>query len=95
MKNILSIIVILFVFVFIFSCKGTEKEMTLHDFLKIEEEVFSSDLTPDSTEAIVSKYGFKVNQYKDFEERIESEPELKAEAGKLRLQMNKELEKSE
>jgi len=92
MKYIRSLIIILLVSVFAIYCKE-EKKMTLRDFLVIEEEILSSDLTNEAEEAIVKKYGFNREQYKNFEDQIESDPKLKAKAGEMRLQMHTEMKK--
>ena len=87
MRYIISFTIVLFVAVFIISCKPSNKELKLGEFLKIEEEVLSGDLTPEFEEAVAKKYGFTLKQYKDFEEKIENDPEIKAKAGEMRLQM--------
>jgi hypothetical protein len=69
------------------ACKP--KLMTPEDFIKIENEVLSTDLKPESKEAIAKKYGFTYKQYADFEESLEKDPELKTKVGEIRLNIQK------
>ena len=67
------------------SCSKISGEMTPEEFLKIENEIFATDLTPESKEAIVKKYNYTLKQYEDFSQKVESNPELKAKIGEIRL----------
>jgi len=67
------------------SCAKKLGEMTPEEFLKIEGEVFETDLTPESKEAIVKKYNYTLKQYEDYAQKVESDPELKAKVGEARL----------
>lgn len=67
------------------SCAKKSGEMTPEEFLKIEGEVFETDLTPESKEAIVKKYNYTLKQYEDYAQKVESDPELKAKVGEARL----------
>jgi len=58
------------------SCAKKSGELTPEEFLKIEGEIFETDLTPESKEAIVKKYNYTLEQY---------DPELKAKVGEARL----------
>ncbi len=69
------------------SCKP--KTMTPEDFIKIENEVLNTDLKPESKEAIAKKYGFTLQQYSEFEQKVESDPDLKAKVGEIRLKSGK------
>ena len=93
MRYLISFIVIMLIPMFIISCKPSKKNIDLDDFLKIEEEILSSDLTPNSEKSIIEKYGYSVEQYKDYEKKLESDPGLKAKAGNLRLQKMRETKK--
>jgi len=67
------------------SCSKTSGEMTPEEFLKIDSEIYDTDLTPESKEAIVTKYKYTLKQYEDFALKVESDPELKAKIGEIRL----------
>ncbi len=68
------------------SCSKSPKEMTPADFLKIENEILTTDLTPESKEVIAKKYDYSLKQFEDFAQRVEKDPELKAKIGEMRLQ---------
>jgi hypothetical protein len=74
---------------FMVSCKPSAKEMTPEDFIKIENEVLSTDNTPEAKERVAEKYGYTLEQYTDFENQVETDPELKNKLGELRLNMQK------
>ncbi|MDY6935259.1 MAG: hypothetical protein SVZ03_13680 [Spirochaetota bacterium] len=86
MRYIKNLVIFLLISVFFISCKA-KKEMTLHDFLAVQEEILSSDLTPELEKSILQRHGYTIEQYRSFEENIENDPELKAKAGEMRLQM--------
>jgi hypothetical protein len=75
--------------VLVFSCKPGEKEMTPENFLKIDTEILSTDLTLESKEAVAKKYGYTLKQYNDFEEKVEKDPALKTKIGEIRLGQQK------
>lgn len=89
MKVVSVISVVLIIALSVISCKKEMKVMTPEDFLKIENEVLNSDLTPESKEKISEKFGYTLKQYEEFEKRVEAEPELKKEVGEARLNMQK------
>jgi hypothetical protein len=78
-------LIALVAFALVSSCSKISGQMTPEDFLKIQSEVFSTDLTPESTEAIVKKYNYTLKQYEDFSQKVESDPDLKAKIGEIKL----------
>ncbi|MCX7678734.1 MAG: hypothetical protein N2316_05895 [Spirochaetes bacterium] len=68
-----------------FSCKKASREMTPEDFLKIEDEIALTDLTPESKEQVVKKYGYTLEQYQSFEEKVRTDKKLQEELGTIRL----------
>ncbi len=64
---------------------GGKAEMTTLDFIKIEDEILKTDLTPASKEAVAKKFGFSLEQYQTFEERARTDQKLQEELGKIRL----------
>jgi hypothetical protein len=73
----------------IISCKPGEKTMTPEDFLKIDTEILSTDLTLESKEAVAKKYGYTFKQYNDYEELVEKDAALKTKIGEIRLNLQK------
>jgi len=92
MSYLLHFSAILLLFIFISSCKPGIKEMTSEDFIKIENEILFTDLSDDAMENIAKKYKYSLKQYKDYVEKVENDPELKAQVGAVRLQMQKKKE---
>lgn len=68
---------------FAFSC--SKKTMSPEDFLKIEDEVNTTDMTPESKEKVAAKFGYTVNEYLLFEERARTDRKLQEQLGALRL----------
>ncbi len=88
--KLLKVVCVVFIAVFmIVSCKQSSKEITPELFLEIENKILSTDLTPQSKEAILEQYGLTLKEYTDFEQRVESDPALKAEVGAVRLKMSR------
>ncbi|MBN2041756.1 MAG: hypothetical protein JW864_17095 [Spirochaetes bacterium] len=87
MKFVSVVSMILIVALCVISCKNEPKVMTPEDFIKIENEVLNTDLTPESKEKIAEKYGFTLKQFEEFEERVEMDPELKKKVGEAQLNL--------
>lgn len=85
MRNVSFIALMLAVVVAIGSCKMTGREMTPQDFLKIEDEIATTDLTPEAKEKVAKKYGYSLEQYQSFEEKVRSDKKLQEELGEIRL----------
>ncbi len=75
------------------SCKPASRDMTPEDFLKIENEILSTDLTPESKEAVTKKYNYTLKQFEDFAQKVETDPALKAKVGEIRLQKMEGIQK--
>lgn len=89
MKYIKSLFIVLLAASFVVSCKPSKK-MTPEEFLKIENEILTTDLSTESTSQVVKKYGYTLDQYKAFEQKIDEDMELKTKMGELRLKMQKD-----
>lgn len=89
----------LFILVISFSlltaCGTKKTEMTIQDFAKIEAEVAipEPDLDPAKVGEVAKKYGFTFEQYKEFFEKVQNDPELQEKLGELTLEVQKPAEK--
>ncbi len=68
-------------------CKKTT--ITPKLFVTIQNEILDSDMQQSTKESIVAKYGITLQQYEEYEKKVESDPELKALVGKERLNIMK------
>lgn len=68
-------------------CKKTT--ITPELFVTIQNEILDSDMQQSTKESIVAKYGITLQQYEEYEKKVESDPELKALVGKERLNIMK------
>jgi hypothetical protein len=68
-----------------FSCGKKNKEMTVQDFAKIDIEITTTDQKPETIEQIAGKYGYTLDQYKKFAEKVENDTAIQEELGKIRL----------
>ncbi|MEW6525609.1 MAG: hypothetical protein AB1444_02960 [Spirochaetota bacterium] len=68
-------------------CKKTT--ITPKLFVTIQNEILDSDMQQATKESIVKKYGITLQQYEEYEKQVESDPQLKAEVGKERLNIMK------
>jgi len=69
------------------SCK--KPTITPNLFVTIQNEILESDMQQSTKESIVSKYGITLQEYEEYEKKVESDPELKAQVGKERLNLMK------
>ncbi len=94
MRNLTCLLIAVLVSVMAVSCKPEKKEMTLEDFSKIEMEINLPDpeIDPERVENVVTKYGYSYQQYKDFYEKVEKDPQLREKLGELRLKGKEEFE---
>jgi len=67
------------------------KNITPQLYLKIETRIFESDMKEDTRNRIIRKHGVSVDQYNRYQKKIESDPQLKAKLGKLRMKMYSDL----
>lgn len=92
----LNYLLILVLALSLFTACGTKKkEMTIQDFAKIESEVAipEPDLDPAKVEQVAKKYGFTFDQYKEFFEKVQNDPELQEKLGELTLENQQPAEK--
>lgn len=77
------------------ACGTKEKEMTIGDFAKIEAEVAipEPDLDPEKVGEVAKKYGFTFDQYKEFFDKVQKDPELQEKLGELTLESQNPEEK--
>ncbi|HOO70609.1 MAG TPA: hypothetical protein PK926_02530 [Spirochaetota bacterium] len=68
-------------------CK--KKEMTMEDFVKIDLQI-TPTMEDAQVEEIVKKYGYSLEQYKEFAAMVEKDPKLQEQRGEVRLQDQKE-----
>ncbi len=85
MKYVPFLIAVMTVTVLTLCCSPSHKTMTPEKFLKIENEILSTDLTPEAKEAVLKKYNFTLKEFEDYAQKVESDPELKAKVGEARL----------
>lgn len=84
-----SVMALVLVFtVALVSC-GSKKQMTPEDFIKIQTDFLSTDLSNESKVKVAEKYGFTADQYTAFEEKVESDIQLKTKVGEIRLKQQK------
>ncbi|HPA71061.1 MAG TPA: hypothetical protein PKY31_02250 [Spirochaetota bacterium] len=86
MKKILILAVLAALTLTIGFCRGTRGEMSPQDFLKIEDEVATTDLSPESKEKVAKKHGYTLQQYQTYEEKARTDKKLQEELGAIRLQ---------
>lgn len=80
MKKLALLLVM--VLMFGISCsKG--KEISLKDFLMMQNEYLSSEQNEQAKERIAEKYGFTLKQYLDFEKKAENSEEIRQKLGEL------------
>ena len=88
MKKISTFLVV-FALAVSFTACGKKKDMTAEDFIKIQTEFLSSDMTDETKNSISQKFGFTSEQYNAFEEKVESDIQLKTKVGEIRLKTQK------
>ena len=88
MKKTSALILILFLAAAFTACGG-KKTMTPEDFISIQTEFLSSDQSDESKTKISEKFGFTAEQYNEFEEKVESDLQLKTKVGEIRLKNQK------
>ena len=88
MKKISAYLVVLALTVSFAAC-GKKKEITPETFIKIQTEFLSSDMTEETKKTIAQKYGSTAEQYNTFEEKVESDIQLKTKVGEIRLKTQK------
>ena len=84
-----SVIALAFALILVIAGCASKKEMSPEDFIKIQTEFLSSDMSDDSKAKIAQKFGFTADQYNSFEEKVESDIQLKTKLGEIRLKQQK------
>ncbi len=85
-KVFIAIITLAF---FTFSCQPKKKAMTMEDYVKIDIEMTSTDMKPESKEKVVKKYGYTLDQFNEFAKKVEADPKLIEKRGELMLKKQK------
>lgn len=93
MRNIISITTSLVLALSLFACTQKKKEMTVKDFARIDIEITKTDLKPESKRKIAEKYGYTLEQYESFANRVEKDTKLQEKLGEIRLKDQKKAEK--
>lgn len=79
------------------SCAPKKKVLTLKDYAKIEAEINlpDPDLNPELSKAVVAKYGFTYEEYREFARKVDKDVKLREELGELKLKEMKKDSKKE
>ncbi len=72
-------------------CGPKNRTMTLEDYAKIESEMELPDpeIDPARVGSVAGKYGYTYEQYKEFYDRVQKDPELQEKLGELTLKKQK------
>lgn len=84
MKFFKTALIIFTIGVIAFSC-SKKKEMTIEDYMKIDMEIISTKMTPESIAEVAKKYGYTLEQYQQFADRVSKESALQEKLGELKL----------
>ena len=84
-----SVIALVAVLSLAFASCASKKEMTPEDFIKIQTEFLSTDMSDEAKSKAAQKFGFTADQYNTFEEKVESDIQLKTKVGEIRLKQQK------
>ena len=90
MRYLKQLPIILLAAALILSCGTKKKEMTVQDFAKIDIEITGTDQKPESIEKVAQKYGYTLEQYQNFAEKVEKDQSLQDKLGEIRLGEQKE-----
>ncbi len=71
------------------SCQPKKKAMTMEDYVKIDMEITSTDMKPESKEKVVKKYGYTLEQFDAYAKKVEADPKLIEKRGELMLEKQK------
>jgi len=87
MKKITAIMFAIIFASIAISCKSDRREMPLEDYAKIQAEINIPDpaLDPQLVEKVASKYGYSYEEYKDFNDKVEQDQQLREKLGEIRL----------
>jgi ABC-type metal ion transport system substrate-binding protein len=88
MRSLRIIAVLLITFLAV-SCQPKKKAMTMEDYVKIDMEMTTTDMMPESKEKVVKKYGYTLEQFDEFAKKVEADPKLIEKRGELMLKKQK------
>lgn len=76
---------------FLTGCGTKKSQMTIEDYAKIESEAELPDpeIDPARVGAVASRYGYTYEQYKEFYDKVQKDPELQEKLGELTLKKQK------
>ncbi len=85
------LLVVILSFFVAFGCGDKKKVMSLEDYAKIESELElpEPDIDPARASAVAEKYGYTFEQYKEFYEKVQKDPDLQEKLGELTLKKQK------
>lgn len=66
-----------------------KKEMTMEDFVKIDLQI-TPTMDDKQIEEVSQRYGFTVEQYREFSDMVQKDPRLQEQRGEVRLKDQKE-----
>lgn len=89
MKPEKIIIIVILAVCVLFPAACRKKEMTPELFLQIEDEISTTDLTPESKARVTNKFGFTTLQYQEFIERAKTDKKIMEKLGILRLKQHR------
>lgn len=72
------------------SCGLCKKDMALADFAKIEREVLTTDMKPETIGEVAKKFGYTFEQYNTMAEKVKNDPKLQEQMGEIRLNEQKQ-----
>lgn len=91
MRNLVTIATAFILALTFFACNKTPKAMTVQDYAKIDMEITTTDLTPESKKKVAEKYGFTLEQYEAFDEKVAKDKSLQEKLGEIRMDEQKKL----
>ncbi len=85
MKGFKELVILFLISIFVFACTPSPKEMTLEVFFEIQNEILNTDLTPESKEKILKKYGYTLEEYNELDEKVKRDPKLREKLGEIKM----------
>ena len=89
MRNLTTIITALILAISLSACTQKKKEMSVQDYAKIDMEIAGTDMTPESKKKVAEKYGYTLEQYEAFDEKVEKDKSLQEKLGEGHLEEQK------
>ena len=88
MRTIRIALALILVSTLVVSC-AKKKEMTMEDFVKIDLQI-TPTMDDKQIEEVAKKYGFTIEQYREFADMVQKDPKLQEQRGEVRLKDQKE-----